>query len=338
MTNSKVLKGIVLFYSLACLTACTSTSSVLAGGPVGLLMCAGGYCANEEPEKLLDTGGQCAFNAVPGKEFKVAKGYELFAKQSSMFDKGRKRIYQTPESSFNALLQQNFKIVSVDAETVETENAKQSVLGPEYRDVEINKKPFKLDLSYSTKVVTQDCSLFYISMVPRDLTKTLVFSDGRAILGADAASFYGSRSLSAVSITPEVTFDKFENLFKVVTPEFDGLILRGSVVKNSGEEVALQIYTTVGFKEDWAHINRAYSETGEELSVTNIKSTPDCDAFSLGFPCTLEETIGINVSRKFLEKHRSGVEMKLSGRQSAVIYIPGILIEALLVGLNQAKS
>jgi hypothetical protein len=306
------------------------------GGLTGATMCAAGYCASEEPEKVLSSNGTCEYENIKQAEFRIANGQGAFVKYAALFDKGRKRLYQTPESSYIPLLTQNFKVIGIDAVTVETENAART--GYNYEDIELGGQLYKLNKSYSTKVLTQNCSVFYLSMSPTDIKLGLELADGSTIPASEYSSFYGSGSLSRLSLNPVVTYDNFEKLYKVETPIFDEMVLRGTVIEATGKEIALQIYTTVSFSGDWANIDRAFSASGDQLTVTRIKSDPDCSGTSLGLPCILNETVGVNLTRQFLERHKSGVEIKLSGQKSTVVYVPGPLIVALVTGLDDAQQ
>jgi len=307
-----------------------------AGGVAGVAMCAAGYCANEEPEKNLSADGACQYQSFTQTEFKIAPGQGDWIKYYALFDKGRKRLYQTPASGYNSLLAQPFKVIGTDAVTVETDNAAQTRYS--YEDIELANRLFRLNKSYYTKVMTQDCSVYYLSMTPKDIKVGLTRSDGTKVASDDLKQFYGGTSLQSLPSRASVTYDNFEKHYKVETPIFNDLLLRGTVLRDSGKEVALQVYTTVSFSGEWANLDRAFSEDGERFSLTRITSEPDCSGAKFDLPCWLNETVGVNVSREFLEKHRSGVEIKLSGQRSKVIYVPGPLIVSLLDGLNDAQG
>lgn len=308
-----------------------------AGGVAGVAMCAAGYCATEEPEKALSADGACQYQSLAQTEFKVAAGQGDWIKYYVLFDKGRKQTYQTPVTGYNSLLTQPFKVVGTDATTVETENDAR-VGHYKFEDIELAGRLFKLNKSYYTKVMTQDCSVYYMSMAPRDIKVALTRQEGSTLSNEDFKQFYGGTSLQAISSKATVNYDNFEKHYKVETPIFNDLLLRGTVLKETGLEVALQVYTTVSFSGEWANLDRAFSEDGERLTLTRIASNPDCSGTQFNLPCRLDETVGVNVSREFLEKNRDGVELKLSGQDSTVIYVPGPLIISLLDGLNDAQG
>lgn len=96
------------------------------------------------------------------------------------------------------------------------------------------------------------------------------------------------------------------------------------------EKTSYQIYVT-SVANRWRFHNGAYDSAGNRLDITEIdRSVGYCD-HQLG--CALKEIIGVNVSEKYLENHRSsGMEFKVSSRKGSdiIINIPANYIAVFL--------
>lgn len=325
-------------FSFAVVTTCLLLSGcAVTGGLVGMAMCGGGYCASDEPEKYQVAGTEgCEYNSISNTEYQVNPEYATSVQVSSMFDPNRKDIYQTPVSGYDDLKTRPFKIVATGVSTVETTNNLRSG-SIEYQHVSVDGKLYRRASPYYTKVVTDNCSVYYLEFQPKQIRTFFSKTDGLTINDTDIRSFYGDM-LSEIRATATIEYDRFEKLYKVSTPVFDGLLLRGAVKETDGAEIAIQAYTSAMFLDDWGNISRAIDSNGESLSVTVIKNEPDCTGVKYGLGCTLEETVGVNLTREYLERNINGIEIKLAGQKEKIIEIPSGLIKSLLNGLAQAQS
>ncbi len=314
-------------FSALAIAACLLLSGCAANG---------GFAIKTPAKHTVEGSEGCAYSLINSAEYQVIPEFATSIQVNSMFDPNRRDFDQTPVNGYDDLKRRPFKIIATGVDTVETRNDLRSG-NIVHKHVSLDGKLYRRASPYYTKVATDNCSVYYLELQPSAIRTFLVKADQQAISDTDIRSFYGGM-LAEMNSVATVEYDRFEKLFKVNTPAFDNLLLRGSVKEVDGSEIALQAYTSAVFLDDWGNISRAIDSNGDALTVTVIKKEPDCTGVKYGLGCTLTETLGVNFTREYLERNKNGVEIKLAGQKEKIIEIPGVLIQSLLNGLDQAQS
>lgn len=87
-------------------------------------------------------------------------------------------------------------------------------------------------------------------------------------------------------------------------------LLRGWKDKN-GKNKKHQVYANIGFSEDWHYYNRASDDSSKSLELLEISTDVDCNSDY----CALEETVGINISDRYLRnKSSTGLLIQISSK------------------------
>lgn len=132
--------------------------------------------------------------------------------------------------------------------------------------------------------------------------------------------------------TVKVSYDEFKKLTKYEGSNFssgtDVIFLRAW--KSGKEPVVIQIYVMDYYDDEWRFYHSAWDSDGVKLDVTQIST--DVGVCSRYSGCSHYEHLGLNVTQKYLEKHRrTGVRFKLSGKAGEEVFsIPAAHIDAFL--------
>jgi hypothetical protein len=149
----------------------------------------------------------------------------------------------------------------------------------------------------------------------------------------------------AVSRAIKVNRDDFKKITRYVGPYAVGgtLLLGGKEVSRGGDVVFLrawktdsigsinyQIYVMDKYNGHWRFYDSAYDSNGNGLNTTLIdREVGSCSGSG---SCSHAETLGLNVTREYLEKNQeSGIRFQVSGKAGKeVFFIPGGYIKGFL--------
>lgn len=282
----------------------------------------------------------CGFSKLPGNEYRIAPEYRQFITNDFFYDPDVAEVYQLDKSKFSPLTSQSFKVLETGVVTAEDRQSRQAYLSPyRYNEVEIDGTPYMLDKSFSTKLVTEDCSIFYLggSMLPKSLTSHIQMANGEPITSEDLLVLIGTEPLAKREMAAEVTFDEFDRLYRIRTPAHDGMILRGAYKPETDDLMLVQLYTNLLFFKDWGNISRAVDDTGTTREITRIDTDIDCSSSSL-VGCRLTETVGVTLSEQFLMDNQDGFRVKFSGTREKVVEVKPFMIQGFLAGVKEAKA
>lgn len=134
----------------------------------------------------------------------------------------------------------------------------------------------------------------------------------------------------------EISYDKFEKIYNIKSDEKDRNIIRAVIDANTKKIKFIQLYTSVGFGDDWGNIQSAIDIDSKRHKVTKIDIDTKC--FGGGLRCYNTEILGIDLNLPFLEKYKDGFELKLVGKFEVVIKVSKESIAAFNKALNEANS
>lgn len=142
-----------------------------------------------------------------------------------------------------------------------------------------------------------------------------------------------------VSLATRVTHDEYKkttNFIGANASEHNQLHLRGW--RDDRTKVAsFQLYATSFYSDHWRFYNEAYDSDGNKLDFISIDKK--VDSCSGGRGCYFEETVGLNVSRKYLDEHQdTGIHYKVSGKAGEFTgFLPAAYVKGFLASVDSAS-
>lgn len=136
-----------------------------------------------------------------------------------------------------------------------------------------------------------------------------------------------------ISSKINVQYDNFKKVTEFTGPivrlEYSGYFFIRAWKYDNDNEITYQIYVKDRYADDWRYYDSAYDSDGNIIDVTLIAQKVD-SCYDWG--CMLEEHIGLNVDKSYLEKHiESGLRFKVSGKAGEnIFYLTGSYIKAFL--------
>jgi hypothetical protein len=139
-----------------------------------------------------------------------------------------------------------------------------------------------------------------------------------------------------VSARIKMERDDFKKLTNISAPSvaphvLDALFLRAW--KFDSGSTNYQIYVRSYYSGEWRFYNSAYDSNGVRMDVVPIsRDVGTCGRYG----CSHEEHLGLNVTRAYLESHKSdGIRFKVSGKAGEeIFFVPGGYIQAFLLATN----
>jgi len=305
---------------------------------VGLLV----GCQATGPVKYQGSGAEsagCDYGSIEGDEYTLTDSTKPYVTNIFFYDSTKEKVWQLDKGMYTDLVSGNFKVVEVGVVTQEDINAKKPFLSKyRYFQEEYNGELLKRDKSFSTKVVTQNCSVYYLhgGTGKKSLTSSIAKSTGESLSDKDVMKVFGKTVFVELDLAASIKYDKFDKRYKVTTPTHNKMLLRGSINEDTHGVSYIQLYADLTFLEKWGFVKHATDTDGVNHEVTKISTDTDCSSRVLG--CVLTETIGVSLSRDFLEQKKEGFEIKVYGTKEAILKVPGKLVESFLEGLDQAVS
>lgn len=297
------------------------------------------YSANSESRSAA-TSKSCEFDQIPGKMYLIAPDFKKYVTNSFFFDPSQEAVRQLDKGNYSSLISQQFKVVETGVVTQEDITSRQPYLSKyRYNEDEIKGIPYIRDKAYSSKLVTSDCSIYYLSgaTIIKSLLSSVVNLDGSKINEDDVLALYGSKPFKKKSMEASVEYDRFEKKLKVSTPYYNNMLIRGSIDTKSQSVSYLQLYVNLTFFDKWGFVSNSIDTDGKSHEVVKISTDTDCSNSDM-FGCKLTETIGITIDEDFLNRNRSGFEIKVSGTKEKIVKVSSHVIEGFLLGLNKAKG
>jgi len=282
----------------------------------------------------------CHFEKMPGKAYLISPEFKKYVSVYFFYDAEKEKVYQDDESRYVPLVAQMFKVVETGVITQEDTLSRQPYLSEHrYTEGDIKGIPYTIDKAFSTKLVTEDCSIFYLNggATVKSLLFSVVAADGSSITEDDVLVLYGSEPLERKSMDTTIEYDRFEKQLKLSTPYYNDMLIRGSVNTKNQSVSYLQLYLNLVFLDKWGFISNAVDTNGVRHEVVKISTDTDC-SYSDMLGCKLTETIGVTVSEEFLNKNRDGFELKVFGTKEKIVKVSSHMVESFLSGLNKAKT
>jgi len=302
----------------------------------------GGYDPNENKNKNYQQtkSSSCKYNQIDSKEYKLVNNhtlsYLLFAA-----DKEGKPILSRLilENDLNSINTRPFKVIGAGTDkfsyVIYRHISKKSE-----REELINGIPHLHDSKFATKLLTNDCTLYFLSgeAISYELLNNIQHAHGGKINDDDLLTLFGKNALDVVDMEPKLKYDSFDKIINIETPFYNSMMLRGSINAKSKNLILLQLYADLHFYDKWPHISIAKDENGINHKLVKISEDADCsDVVDMG-GCYLTETVGVSLSESFLIKNKNGFKLKLSGKYSQVITIPSYMIVGFLNGLDKVRN
>lgn len=297
------------------------------------------YSTNAEL-KSSTNAKSCAFDEIPGKPYLIAPDFQNYVTNSFFYDPEREKVRQLDKGNYSSLISQQLKIIETGVITNEDIKSRQPYLSKyRYSEDEIQGTSYIRDKAYSSKLVTKDCSVYYLSggTDVRSLMSSIVNLDGSKINEEDILALYGVEPLKKKSMNASVEYDRFEKTLKISTPYYDNMLIRGVINTNNKSVTFLQLYVDLTFFDKWGAISSAIDTDGVRHEVVKISTDADCSNSDM-FGCKLKETVGITIDEDFLNKNLGGFEIKAFGTKDKIIKVSAQMIEGFLLGLSEAKK
>lgn len=279
----------------------------------------------------------CAFYAINTKPYKLADSSKKYVTNSFFYDPSREKYNQLDKAIYQPLITQNFKVVETGVVTAEDlTNRKPFLSKYRYFEEELDGTPYKRDKTYSTKVVTEDCIIFYLhgGTTASSIKSIIVNIDGSKITDKNIIEFIGSKPLDTYEMDASVKYDRFEKAIKISTPLYKDRLIRGAINTNDNSISYVQLYISLTFFDKWGFVSNAIDTNSNRHEVTKISTDTDCLDSDI-FGCKLTETIGVTLDKQFLESHMDGFEMKVFGTREKIIKVSGTMVKGFLKGLNE---
>lgn len=319
-----------IFFTIICCTSCTYTS------------------LNIKPEKYTNSNNQCEYTTLKSQEFRTTKSFNesayLYAKMNknscsssdeySPYDQTKNR------ENYSSLLNQKFRVLETNVKTGSECTFNRKKENTEFSSNNqklLSNTIFEYRHCGSIKIITEDCSIYYISpeIDPQNIGYYFRRGDGSKLTDDDYFHLLGKNSLRPATIEAKIDFDKFKKTYKISTPLIlDHLLIRGTIPSDSKNFSFIQLYVILNFGPDWGYIDTAYDIEGQKHAVTNISSDANCEIL----PCTHIETLGIDITLDYLYKHIEGFSIKVYGKQQLEFSVPSTLIISFIDGYKKALA
>ena len=270
----------------------------------------------------------CGYDSINSPEFKLTK--DLYT--SSYFTHSPDGKGYKYSDYYDSLKIEPFKLTGVTEAKVDKYSSYDILhKGKEYLRLE-GDIMYKLTLPNEvTQVVTKSCDVYWLKKDNLNFDY-ITRADGSELNLSDNILIYGENNLTPLVMRPlESEKDKFKKTNTLRGIEYKGRFFRtwASTETNKLLTPSAQLYTTLVFNE-WAHVERAYDESGKKYEITKIGTDTSCSQYG----CTLYEYVGLDLPISFLEKHKNGFEIQFEGNQKQVVVISGYQVQQLLLGIN----
>jgi len=141
-----------------------------------------------------------------------------------------------------------------------------------------------------------------------------------------------------VSAQTKVTRDEFKKMTKFEganASPYNRLYLRGWRDDRTAM-ITYQVYITSFYSTEWRHYNEAYDSDGNRMDFISIDKKVDSCSGARG--CYFEETVGLNVTRKYLEDRQdTGIRYKVSGKVGEFTgFLPAAYVKGFLMSVDRA--
>lgn len=283
----------------------------------------------------------CRYAEVGSPSYVIADKFKKYAAMSFFTQKESQttKMASLDNNKLNGLIDSEFKVIDTGLETPMRTYWMGGASQNRFADVSVGGGIYTLDKSLSTKIITPSCDVFFMAssdaFIPMSFNMGFKRLDGVEMSDSDYLILNG-KNLSIKNLDATVSYDRFENLVKIRTKEFDGMLLRGSYNPTSKNMILTQLYLDTTFYGSWGNIKVAYDEGGKTHEVVMIDYDADCS--NKHTSCQLKETLGVNLSESYLRSNKGGFELKLKGKQDKYIKIEASMIQSYLNGIEKAKN
>lgn len=280
----------------------------------------------------------CDFDSIDGPTYRVSDSAKPYVTNDFYFDASQPSYKQRDKALYADLVTQSFKLLEGGIISIDDEEDRKPYLSEyRYKEEEYNGVLWVRDKTFSAKLVTQSCSIYYLSgdTIKNNILQVIKRSNGTDISDDDVFNFFGANAFKELELTPTVRYDKFKKLHKVATPFYNDMMLRASIDNQTQQILLIQLYVDLKFIEKWGFIKHAIDTDGVSHELTRISTDTDC---SSGITCILTETIGVTLDQDFLKSHREGFEMQVYGTSESIVKVPASLVKALEEGVKQALA
>ena len=257
----------------------------------------------------------CEYKQQSGPAYKVEERSKEFVNHAFFFDPEQPSINQRDVAAYSSLLSHEFKVIE---RSVMTSEGRAAVNMPDYRyaDENYHESLYHRDRSHSTKVLTEDCTEFYLSGTAglQSVLSMIVHANGAEIMENDVFQLYGPKAFKPVNTSAHVEFNTGTRIFKLTLPQFNDHQLQAQV-DLSGRIVALQLLgQTRSFHKDRAVLVRRANSTprvtdhqGTQQKKVSVQSDGiDCVPDSR---CELRQQLTIDLNPELLQPGSGGFRL-----------------------------
>lgn len=283
----------------------------------------------------------CGYESMSGTEYKIKETYKKYVFNDFVVNPNKDKFGsgQRSDRNYKSLRENTFKVMSTDYVTVDSKVYEKKPASNRFRELVIDDKAYTLDRYFNIELLTSDCVKYYYA--PNGTKESFDYAiqktDGTANTVQDLVAFLG-KSLKPAKVTATSEYDEFDKQYQVKTDFFKDQMIRGYLDSKKENPTSIQVYMTLAFLDKWGFVDTAKDKNGATHEVATIDKEADCAGKSLGLGCILKETVGVSVDEDFLRKNTEGFELKLSGKQSKVVFVSGELVTAFLSELDRLKN
>lgn len=283
----------------------------------------------------------CGYEDLSGTEYRITDKNKEYVFNDFVVNPNRDKfgIGQRSDRNYKSLRNNAFKVLSTDYVTIDSTAYKNKPTSKRYREIVIDGKAYTQDRYFNIELITSDCVKYYHA--PNGIKEHFDYkfqkTDGTANTIQDFSTFLG-KSIQGAQVKATSKYDAFDKLYEVKTDFFKDQMIRGYLDSEKKDAAKIQVYMSLVFLDKWGFVDTAKDRNGVSHEVTTIDKNVDCSGKRLGLGCMLTETVGVTVDEDFLRKNTSGFELKLSGKQSKVVFVSGELVMAFLKELDDLRK
>jgi hypothetical protein len=200
-------------------------------------------CGGSSPEIYQNGDSKtCSYDKIQGKSFKYAGDMEYV----DLYFRYSPNTEFEPKIpiNYNSIKFNKFKVLETGLVTEHNIKYNREPMFANFRYNEdiIGEYAYKYDSGYSTKVVTEDCKIYYLNQGKiSEYKKDIKNSDNTELKGQDLLDIIGEKPLKKLEFESEIKYDKFTKTNSITTPLLNNMALRGSFLNK--DVVFIQLYS-----------------------------------------------------------------------------------------------
>lgn len=282
--------------------------------------------------KGLQQAPKCHYQSIKSPQYHIDPHETTMLKAAFYYDASTIKSRQGFDKFYIQLKSQPFKVFTQGIQTAEDRS---HIHGHgRYQHLTLDGIAYLRDKAYSTQVITQDCTLYYLSGdVPLRFVHEMVKTADDQTLSKNAiiTQLYGKNVLKPLTLTAQINEDKAHQLWILETPYNNHQQLMARVKQPTHRVDAVVLMADLHFLDSFGKVTEAIDQNQQvhPLQHTNLQAR----CFIEG--CQLTESVAIQLSEDFLKHHRHGFSLRLRGEKEKTVTVSKNMVEGLLEGLQK---